>query len=516
MSRLNISKLVFLFLFVVLFSVSIASASPSLVKWENFAEINEDGTVNWEVILNYSEPVDKSDYFIFARVYSVRVYSVVDEPLACDLFYKEVGSLIICKDLLPKNLTVLKYRFKTNNQISSFNEFRIFRNGLSIIENIEYFSMVVKLPLGATLVDKSKLIGSPIAPFEPGYGQEGSDGRKILVKWELNKPRLGESINIAVLYETIPVGLDIGIVISILLIFVIISILATYYFKKIRFDIKSFLDVLSEGERKVMEIVIREKKVDQRVIVRETDYSKAKVSRIIQSLTTRGLIDAVPKGRTKLITLKSIRKNVFETFRSVKSGYRIGSLRLSKEQALELARFLTNIIDDLSDRSKELEKKEYTKVKHIKVPQKLYVLYEDVKKLYTNVDDKFIDYNKLAEKIEQLSIKTKHIITKRFGNSFVKILEKNALDDYIAKDFPEFIINNKTKIDTNYSEFWKENCKKILKIRESKLINPLINEIEINSEELEKVIWELKDELINLREEVRKSYNLLVKDFYEK
>ena len=55
--------------------------------------------------------------------------------------------------------------------------------------------------------------------------------------------------------------------------------------------------------------LLREKKdVDQRMIVKEADFSKAKVSRIIQELIKRDLIEKIPKGRNNLIRLKKIRK----------------------------------------------------------------------------------------------------------------------------------------------------------------------------------------------------------------
>jgi uncharacterized membrane protein len=51
--------------------------------------------------------------------------------------------------------------------------------------------------------------------------------------------------------------------------------------------------------------VLREKgTVDQRQIVRETDFSKAKVSRIISNLVERGVLEKEVKGRKNLIRLK--------------------------------------------------------------------------------------------------------------------------------------------------------------------------------------------------------------------
>ena len=64
--------------------------------------------------------------------------------------------------------------------------------------------------------------------------------------------------------------------------------------------------VCSPKERKVIEMLINEKKdIDQRRIVKETDFSKTKVSRIIQNLVDKDLIEKIPKGRNNLIRLKT-------------------------------------------------------------------------------------------------------------------------------------------------------------------------------------------------------------------
>ena len=42
----------------------------------------------------------------------------------------------------------------------------------------------------------------------------------------------------------------------------------------------------------------------QKVLVRETDFSKAKVSRLVKSLSERGVLEVEPMGRTNKIKLK--------------------------------------------------------------------------------------------------------------------------------------------------------------------------------------------------------------------
>ncbi|MBU1135730.1 MAG: hypothetical protein KKG13_04430 [Nanoarchaeota archaeon] len=63
--------------------------------------------------------------------------------------------------------------------------------------------------------------------------------------------------------------------------------------------------VLREDERKIVDILEKhEGKVIQKTLVRETDFSKAKVSRLVKNLKERGIVDAEPIGRTTKVTLK--------------------------------------------------------------------------------------------------------------------------------------------------------------------------------------------------------------------
>ena len=48
---------------------------------------------------------------------------------------------------------------------------------------------------------------------------------------------------------------------------------------------------------------MKNKTIDQREIVKTTDFSKAKVSRVLRSLESRGIVEVTPKGRTKKVKL---------------------------------------------------------------------------------------------------------------------------------------------------------------------------------------------------------------------
>ena len=139
------NTIIFLLLGCSVIFISTAHAAPMLKTWENVAEIDDDGSIKWEVVQNYSQALEKTDYFIFANIYDLSVFSKDGKRIDCDLNFKDVGSIIICENLLPYNTTEITYKFTSGNQVNRYNTFRIFRHGMSITDNIEYFSIIVNV-----------------------------------------------------------------------------------------------------------------------------------------------------------------------------------------------------------------------------------------------------------------------------------------------------------------------------------------------------------------------------------
>ena len=72
-----------------------------------------------------------------------------------------------------------------------------------------------------------------------------------------------------------------------------------------RQKVQTVLSVLKKDEKMVLECLIKRKgECKQRQIVRETDFSKAKVSRILMDLEKRGVIKKERRGRTNIVQLK--------------------------------------------------------------------------------------------------------------------------------------------------------------------------------------------------------------------
>lgn len=289
---------------MLVFVVSLALsglAYADIAEWTTDISLNDDRSADWAVTFRYNESVTRSDYYILSRILSVRVLADDDVPVPCSIT-EQVGTTILCENIRAGKVT---YKFRTVSTASQLRSLFLFKQRFSVTQFTDRFSVTVRLPLGTALVEKSRLEGTGLARFEPSWGREGTDGRRIFVEWIASEPKLGETYDISAVYEQ----LIIGNVPFIPILIALLGILAVAYFAFLRKPgMKDVLSVLTENERKVMEMLLKENSVDQRKIVKELDFSKPKASRIIRELSERGLVEKTRKGRTNIIKLKKAGK----------------------------------------------------------------------------------------------------------------------------------------------------------------------------------------------------------------
>jgi biotin operon repressor len=278
-----------------------------LTEWNILIEINDDGSIDETVGIEYDMNVQRADYFVLSRIKNVEVMSE-GKAVNCSTSFRDVGTSIVCENV---NLSEIVYKFTILDAVQKSGDAYIFKYSFPIVQPTQNFSVMVKLPLGTVIIEKDKLNGTGLEPFSPPWGEKGSDGRKIFVKWAWQDPELAASIPISLIYEeTNPIEtisrelLALGVGGIVILLAAAVGFF--FYFKKPH--IKTILPVLTPSERKVMEVLLKEKgPVNQKKIVKETDFSKTKVSRIMKTLEERGIIERVRKGRKNIVKIKKHR-----------------------------------------------------------------------------------------------------------------------------------------------------------------------------------------------------------------
>lgn len=262
----------------------IGIAQGKIYYLEAFAEISEKGNV----VINYTLMPENTT--------QVKIY--IENPgefLLPEECEKTDLNTIKC------NFSVDKIKFTETSHVKSYKEKFGFEKNIMVFDSVRRSVFLVKLPEGALLPQNG-------TKFFPLYGKIGTDGRRIFVVWERKDIEKGEIQGMKIFYE-FPEKKEktefpwFFVIIGFVIVAFTIIFSVRYLISKRRKEIKEMiLPVLKDDEKKVMEIVFNYPKgVNQKKIVQESNYSKAKISKVLKSLSERGLVKLERRGRTNIV-----------------------------------------------------------------------------------------------------------------------------------------------------------------------------------------------------------------------
>ena len=490
--------------------------------------LQDDGSAKWRVEMAYTEPVVHTAYLVLARVEDVDV-KVGDIPIECTAERLDIGTVLECP---AADGSLIVYSFKTPDIIRRIGEFQNFAYTFRISNPMDFFALKISLPLGGVLADPAKLEGTGLAPFRPSFGREGSNGRLILVSWELPAPRVGDVIDASVLYEQlareeVPASILTVAALAIL----VAGGLGWLWYSRNRPE--RLLPALGDRERPVMELIIKHKTVDQRDIVRAMNWPKAKVSRAIRVLADRGLIEALPKGRTKEVRLveqqashSSMLKKVFG-FRVKRRATEMG---LSRSQAVELVQTTITPLMDWAERlvlAVHARKFGYAWNEGINdwalgdgwacplnAEQKERHL-RDVKRLAPKIKERLAATEEALRDAEKRLERLKDAIleSKRFAD-VCKSMRAKGINVRPEQLVCHVIDHDKVINDTYpWSRAWNMRSREIIEAADSAAVRKARRELEQSAAKLRRSAGLLKVELDHLREQLRRQYHILYREY---
>lgn len=260
--------------------------------------LDEDGKALVKLDITFSEQVKDINFFVLGRVENFQATANA-RPLNCSIKVNGITN-IGCDFSSVQNLRMTKINFTTPDFVKVLDNKFYFNGDFTLNQNINSASVFIRIPEGM-IVDENatKLIF-------PENSTMVSDGRRIIVVWNLNDIKANEPLKFQILYQRISVPplfqirlrhfAVLGIAIAVVSGFIYIR-----YFRKPQ---KLILSVLDDYERKVMNLIIAsEGLIDQKKVVKETNLSKAKISRVVKSLVERGLIEVERMGRRNKLKL---------------------------------------------------------------------------------------------------------------------------------------------------------------------------------------------------------------------
>ncbi|MBU5575196.1 MAG: hypothetical protein QXX01_01835 [Candidatus Aenigmatarchaeota archaeon] len=286
MNRYLITILLFIFLF--------SQASFSKIIYFGEESIIYDNLITDNIIMTI-EPNETSQVKI-SFLFDIKNFSYSSNfPASCELSKSADRNLLICDTkLASESNRSLKINFISSN-IKKENNIFSFKKEFIVYDTINSFLYKVYLPEGTAIIsDRESII--------PTYGNIASDGRKIFVYWQKNNLPLGELLSFQIFYESlIKEKTEIPLITIIIATVSILIIILIFRFRK-KLGVQIFLPILKSDEKLIMELILKHGDgVNQKVIVRESKFSKAKVSKVLKNLSERGIIRLERIGRSNRI-----------------------------------------------------------------------------------------------------------------------------------------------------------------------------------------------------------------------
>jgi hypothetical protein len=261
-------------------------------------DIQSNGKTNIEIIFRFTDEIKEVQFPI-----PYEIYDLTFDGGKCYV-EKSVKNVLICKPSSPfiVGQIIIKTNFRTEGMTTTKNNKTSFTFDIPILIDTERMNVVVKLPELMALVDNDLL------PLSPSGANIGSDGRRIVLKWHFEDEFKGDIIPLRIYYENLNPTNFLQLIDFRWIIFFLLIIAVGVFLVYDRVSKKSsiVLSILNEAERTIVNIIQQTggKDIDQRLLVKSSGFSKAKVTRVLQSLEARGVVSLTRIGRKNKVVLK--------------------------------------------------------------------------------------------------------------------------------------------------------------------------------------------------------------------
>ncbi len=284
---------------IVLLSLPIALSASPMRSVDTFFDIANQN----EVYVNLKFKFDAESIKEIRFPFQFTINNLQVDNGSCNV-KRDIEQYLLCRPLSPFTVgeADISVKFSTRDFITKEKNISRVYFDLPVLWVTDKITLSLRLPEGMAI---SSDVTIPISPSDVNIV---SDGRKIILKWSFNNQEPQNILPIRVHFESlsgnVPIAKNYSPIIIVALLFIIFLGAIIYWKMSQRKAV--VLSVLNESERIAVDIIRSQgdQKVDQRLIVANSGFSKAKVSRVIKSLEERGLIESERTGRKNKIVLK--------------------------------------------------------------------------------------------------------------------------------------------------------------------------------------------------------------------
>lgn len=260
-----------------------------------------------EIMVNYSSFTADRVSVLVPSSHRPENIQATDErgDVSCEL-RDQYGKEILCD---PGNMSgtyniLISYTTDLPSETNEGKEYISYTHPQRFLVPTDMFSLTVILPEGYGIVEKSM---NP--PYEPENARTGSEGRRIFVTWNEENISLGDSEEYVTRYQELNVFENVvpqSTTFFVAFVILMVAVFAAVYVRRQSSEtIASIMPVLKKDEQEVMRYIIsNEGECEQRQLVEDLSYSKAKISNLVSDLVERNLIEKIKEGRTNRLVVK--------------------------------------------------------------------------------------------------------------------------------------------------------------------------------------------------------------------
>lgn len=287
--------------FTFAFAILPAPGNATLEYYGIEDTINEDLSVTNVITLKFNETISHLDYKLNFDISNLQVKNDFE---SADCFITD-GNTISCDFVgITPEKNQLTLTFDTIGGVKNLNGKYQFRANYGFLPTKNSF-ILIRLP-------QYSILSEEIAnnSYFPPEGKIISDGKTIAVFWEM-KDIGEESLQFSVSYFP-PPEIPSFIIISLTILVIVVMVGVVVYARR-KQRVEVITSVLNPDEKVIVDILKqKEGKALQKSLVRESTFSKAKVSRLVKDMKLRGIVEIEPvSGRENRILL-SIGKDTKE------------------------------------------------------------------------------------------------------------------------------------------------------------------------------------------------------------
>jgi uncharacterized membrane protein len=288
--------------------------------------IEEDMSIYNTIVMKFDTPINHLDYYLGYKISNLTAKTSFLSA-DCKPVETAAGTTISC-DLIgmTKENNQLTLSFQMKDAVKKLDNENRFTVNYGVNIPVNRMFVLIKLPKNNILSREGN------QSFYPQDGKIATDGKRIIVFWEKENLATGSDMQFTIFYST-PWLRDMTtnvVVTGVAIVVILIMLAMLFYIRKpkqpktekpaveenIAVDEKTAeqpqpvqtvsVSALNRDEEVVANIIKNEGgKAYQKVIVRNSGFSKAKVSRIVKSLRERQVIEIEPvSGRENMIKLK--------------------------------------------------------------------------------------------------------------------------------------------------------------------------------------------------------------------